>query len=61
MRVRELIEKLAMLPPDTPVVTNACEATYTHEDIVPLCDVEETKDGQVFLGTNAAHHVRGER
>lgn len=61
MKVRELIEKLATLPQDAEVVTNACEATYSHEDIVDFLQIEEMKDGRIFVGTNADHHVRHER
>jgi hypothetical protein len=58
MKVLELIETLAALPPDAEIVTNCCEATPQHEDVVDFVEVKEMRDGRIFVGTNADHHVR---
>lgn len=51
MTVRTLIELLQAMPNlDVEVLTNQCEASSAHEDIVLLDTVEE-HEGRVYVGT----------
>lgn len=65
MIVKELISALQKLPQDLEVLTNQCEATEAHEDVVEVETIEvvstrETEFGKpltkyhVFVGTGEA-------
>lgn len=53
MKVRELIEALQKLNPDSDVLTNQCSATSSHEEVSPVDTVEQV-DEHVFVGTEPA-------
>jgi hypothetical protein len=49
--VKELIMKLKRFPQDAIVLTNECEATSDHEEVVELDKVAQMIGGTVYVGT----------
>jgi len=59
MTVKELIFKLRHMPQDAEVVTNECEATHDHEEIVELDRVSQMIGGKVYIGTRGNDTTTG--
>ncbi len=51
MKVKELIQQLRLMPPDADVVTNQCEATHAHEEIIELDEDRIEKENVVYVGS----------
>lgn len=51
MTVKQLIAELKRMPQDAEILTNECEATSEHEEVVPMDLVYHRADGKVYIGT----------